>query len=129
MSKALEVIMRATGLSNTQTNLLEFAQTLIRQRGLSPVDRLARRKKPALVCWFCENCPDLMLNPYLNGVQPAFRPTPDADQRQNGIRSQFSLQDPPGPTHFPQQETDQEPSLFMRWSMEDGMTDWFEGAN
>jgi hypothetical protein len=63
MVRALEVITKMLQLKTTRAPLEDFANSLIKERGLPPLDRLARRKKQALICWFCENCPDVMLNP------------------------------------------------------------------
>jgi hypothetical protein len=57
MADALEIITSISQLKGTRVTLEEYATSLISQR------RLASRKKPALICWFCENCPDLLLNP------------------------------------------------------------------
>jgi hypothetical protein len=46
--------------SFTMAEILSIASRLVRDAASPPIDRLARRKKPALICWFCENHPDLI---------------------------------------------------------------------
>jgi hypothetical protein len=57
----------------TQAYLRRLANNLMRVWICAKVDRMAQRRKPAFICWFCENCPDL---PYFSVIlwEPVFRP-------------------------------------------------------
>jgi hypothetical protein len=70
MRQALAAIITGQKGSFTMAGLLSFAYSLIQDRGGPRLDRLARRKKPALICWFCEN------HPYLTRQRPAPPPAP-----------------------------------------------------
>jgi hypothetical protein len=43
----------------TKHHLVNFAKALAQKKGIQ-VDRLAVRQKICLICWFCENCPELL---------------------------------------------------------------------
>jgi hypothetical protein len=64
MANTLRRIAQASGLRPTSETFIGFAQRLAKERGIR-VDRLAKRKKPAIICWFCENCLDLVHNPQI----------------------------------------------------------------
>jgi hypothetical protein len=42
-----------------KNSLLQFAEAVAKTKNIS-VDRLAHRQKDSLICWFCENCPELL---------------------------------------------------------------------
>jgi hypothetical protein len=42
----------------SMVNLLEIAKIIARQRGIK-IDRVARRTREGIMCWFCENAPEL----------------------------------------------------------------------
>jgi hypothetical protein len=66
---------------NGKNSLLQFAKAVAKKKGIS-VDRLARRQKDSLICWFCENCPELLNDDPLTSVtnqqsaEPILLPTP-----------------------------------------------------
>jgi hypothetical protein len=52
-------VMKKSLKNVTKTELLTHAQFLITQLSLPPCDRMCRRNRDALICWFCENKPDV----------------------------------------------------------------------
>jgi hypothetical protein len=65
METALGIIASSVHLPATCSTLLKLACSLIQERRLPGLDRLARRQRSGLICWFCEHCLDLMVNPHL----------------------------------------------------------------
>jgi hypothetical protein len=43
-----------------KAELLKYASKLSTQKQIPPVDRVCRRNRDALICWFCESCPDIL---------------------------------------------------------------------
>jgi hypothetical protein len=81
MSVSLSLIIPALRIPNRRVTLDDLATRLAKHRHLNPPDRLARRKKPALICWFCENCPDLLQDPSILSLDELYstnqeNPTP-----------------------------------------------------
>jgi hypothetical protein len=66
MSAALA---RMTDGKMTRQALLSLAVALARQKGIK-LDRGAKRVKDALICWFCENCSEILGG----AMQPAEAP-------------------------------------------------------
>jgi hypothetical protein len=62
MRTALEARARRSGTECTMAFLKDLASYLVQTKGKQKPDRLASRKKIALICWFCENCQELILN-------------------------------------------------------------------
>jgi hypothetical protein len=81
MDIALTMVAASAHLAPTCGSLLRLAHHLIQQRELPPLDRLARRQRAGLVCWFCENCPDLLAAPYL------FRWVPSCVQPRRSVQA------------------------------------------
>jgi hypothetical protein len=48
------------GENPTKSKLMEFAQSIAAEKGLT-IDRGAKRMKDGLICWFCENAPHLLV--------------------------------------------------------------------
>jgi hypothetical protein len=60
MEAFLEGAAAETRQRCTHKYLLCLADYVIRVWGCPAVDRMAQRRKPALICWFCEKCPFLL---------------------------------------------------------------------
>jgi hypothetical protein len=56
MENYLESVAKHSHRHFTRRYLRELAEDIIPIMRCPKVDRLASRKKPALICWFCENC-------------------------------------------------------------------------
>ncbi|OHT17561.1 hypothetical protein TRFO_00797 [Tritrichomonas foetus] len=56
MEKVLNIIY---GGQVTKGKLLKMAHLIAKQRNLK-IERIEKRNKSALICWYCENCPDLL---------------------------------------------------------------------
>jgi hypothetical protein len=56
---AMEAALKALCRGFTKAELLRLAEKFETVKGVR-VDRSARRQKDCLVCWFCENCPELL---------------------------------------------------------------------
>jgi hypothetical protein len=56
----------------TRRLLIELAKSIIRVKGCPELDRLTYRRKEALICWFCENCPELLTSPVLARLLPGY---------------------------------------------------------
>jgi hypothetical protein len=118
-------------LPNTRGTILLFAERLIAQRHLPPLDRLARRQKPALMCWFCENCFDLLHDPGHScqllatsvATVPAANPVPPPRPLTIPIIPHRPA--PPPPPAPPQ--PDQGTGIHLGGFAEDRLTDWFWG--
>jgi hypothetical protein len=76
MSASLNCIIHGLQSANRRVTLDNLATRLANHRRLPLPDRLARRKKPALICWFCENCLDLVQDPSLNQLEALFPVSP-----------------------------------------------------
>jgi hypothetical protein len=63
-----------------KANLINIAESVAQTKGFK-VDRLARRSKDCLICWFCEIAPEIMIAPIQAIVQQqshaAQSPEPD----------------------------------------------------
>jgi hypothetical protein len=128
MTKALDLIITAAHQKGTRDVLQGMAERLIQERRIRPLDRLARRKKQALVCWFCENCPDLLVNPQAHARSLAMTlgggqsqagmalpiPLPPPDLTGNGIQAAPSSAETKPPSN-----------IFASFSVEDLLSDWF----
>jgi hypothetical protein len=44
----------------TKVELLFAARLLRKERNIEKVDRVAKRHRDALICWYCESCPDVL---------------------------------------------------------------------
>jgi hypothetical protein len=56
MLKLVEPVLKGPYGKRTMSELLSLADGCTRvDPGLPPADRLARRSRPGLLCWFCEN--------------------------------------------------------------------------
>jgi hypothetical protein len=56
MHNYLENVAKCSNRHFTRQYLRELAEDIIPIMRCPKVDRLASRKKAALICWFCENC-------------------------------------------------------------------------
>jgi hypothetical protein len=65
MADALAHAAIRSGLRPVHATYLCCALKLAADRHIDPPARLAKRKKPALICWFCQNCLDILDNPYV----------------------------------------------------------------
>jgi hypothetical protein len=63
MIQRLTRLFAEVKLVATHGRLVSFGQFLVDHYGRKRMDRLAKRLKPALICWFCEQCPDLLDSP------------------------------------------------------------------
>jgi hypothetical protein len=43
-----------------KAELLKYANELSTQKQIPPADRICRRNRDALICWFCESCPEIL---------------------------------------------------------------------
>ena len=69
------VLVRVIHGKATRVALLRMAAALASQKGIT-IDRGSKRLKDSLICWFCENCPEIACG----GMQPAKAPeTVDAN--------------------------------------------------
>jgi hypothetical protein len=68
MFSAMESALKGLCSSFTKEELLRLAEKFERSKGVR-IDRSAQRLKDCLVCWFCENCPEL-LSPSPEGLVP-----------------------------------------------------------
>jgi hypothetical protein len=135
MMNTLAAIIGSEQLSNTHSNLQDLAESLIRQRGLPAIDRLARRKKPGLICWFCENCPDLLHNPYscpspCSSICHSLR---SGQARNTGVPNQAELS--PVSPHAeacpsipPTQDMNRGTNMLLGYSVDDLISDLFAGT-
>jgi hypothetical protein len=135
METALEMITASAHLPATCGALMELAQSLIRDRGLPALDRLARRQRTGLICWFCEHCPDIMVNPQL------FIWVPSSQRREAADRQREPATPAPlaEPKDEPIREDDQAfafdselgPPIdnLMGYSTEDLLRDWVWDPN
>jgi hypothetical protein len=44
----------------TKDELLKYAEDIAQQRHLPPPDRVCRRSRDAVICWFCANAPNVL---------------------------------------------------------------------
>jgi hypothetical protein len=63
MSEKLKEWAANRGSQFTRAFLFELAGEMIADRNKPALDRLARRKKGPLICWFCEHCSELLALP------------------------------------------------------------------
>jgi hypothetical protein len=56
------ILTRLTSGKLNRAILLGLAEQLAKQKGIT-VDRTAKRLKDCLICWFCENCQELLWQP------------------------------------------------------------------
>jgi hypothetical protein len=77
MLPSLNGIIHRLQTANRRVTLDDLAMRLAKHRRLQLPDRLARRKKPALICWFCEHCLDLLQDPCLNQLEALFPADPN----------------------------------------------------
>jgi hypothetical protein len=61
MQRALDQAFSQNQINPTASELRQFADFLVEKEGRSKLDRLARRNKQATICWFCEQCPELLV--------------------------------------------------------------------
>jgi hypothetical protein len=47
---------------------LALAQSIGRNKGV-PIDRVAKRSKDCLICWFCEFVPELIVVPFARTIK------------------------------------------------------------
>jgi hypothetical protein len=59
MFSAMESTLKVLCNSFRKADILHLAEKFESSKGVR-VDRSARRLKDCLVCWFCENCPELL---------------------------------------------------------------------
>jgi hypothetical protein len=130
MCEAIEAFLASVQVTSTYGNLQTLAQRLINSRGLAPLDRLAKRQKLGLMCWFCENCLDIIANPQILG--PLLFP---ADTQNNfpvppvqpipAERTRVERRKP-----VPKTETNPEPELVLGRLAEDLFgEEWFGKSN
>jgi hypothetical protein len=95
-----------------------LAHKLIEERHLPRFDRLAQRKKEAVICWFCENCPDLVRNPDVHARDLAValseltpRSTPRSAEAPGGKEGEVPAEGQPARLRIAGDEED----LFNDW--------------
>jgi hypothetical protein len=54
------VLTKVFGGNLTKSKLMELARSVAAEKGLT-IDRGAKRMKDGLICWFCENIPQLLV--------------------------------------------------------------------
>jgi hypothetical protein len=101
--------------------MISLAQALIRERQLGRLDRLAQRKKAGVICWLCENCPDLIVNPWMHILQ---LPTSTG---QNTPAQPIIIRQVPAPQPAPAENEHR--NMLMQYSLDDLLRDWFGGWN
>jgi hypothetical protein len=74
MNERLAQLFEEVNMKPNHGRLMSFAQFLVDNYGRKRMDRLAKRLRPALLCWFCEQCADLLdsnatFNHYMTGVE------------------------------------------------------------
>jgi hypothetical protein len=77
------------GGDTSMTGLTRLAEHIAKVRGV-PIDRLARRTKTSLICWLCENAPELAL-----GCVPGYILPPKPNERPQFPRPVMALTPPP----------------------------------
>lgn len=59
--------------------LLRVANEISTTKEIPPADRICRRNRDALICWFCEACPEMLSRQWI--LIPAGLPEPDGTLR------------------------------------------------
>jgi hypothetical protein len=65
-----DILSRILGRDTSRATLLRLAESLARAKHVV-VDRLAKRSKECLICWFCEFVPELLVNLVVPTPAPA----------------------------------------------------------
>jgi hypothetical protein len=60
--------------SRPKSALLQLARQISDSKQIPPVDRICRRNRDALICWFCESAPELLLGQRIAAPQPTTQP-------------------------------------------------------
>jgi hypothetical protein len=59
MHRSLELLANRQGAKATRKWLGDMAKRLVREKNKQEVDRQAKRRRNALICWFAEHCPEI----------------------------------------------------------------------